>query len=89
MPEVLEEGVTGYIVDGADAAVEAVSRVDAINRRTCRKAFDACFTSARMARDSVAVYEAVLKRAGTQDGRVRRFSYGIRETGARSTVGSL
>lgn len=79
----------GYIVDGADAAVEAVSRLDAINRRTCRNAFDACFTSARMARDYLAVYEAVLKRAGTQDGRVRRFSNGIRETGARSTVGSL
>ena len=60
VPEVLEEGVTGYIVDGVDGAVDAISRLDAIDRRRCRAAFDARFTSLRMAREYVAVYERLI-----------------------------
>jgi glycosyltransferase involved in cell wall biosynthesis len=69
VPEVLEVGVTGYMVDGVDAAVEALTRLDAIDRRQCRSAFDARFTSARMARDYVGVYEALLTGDSTSDRR--------------------
>jgi glycosyltransferase involved in cell wall biosynthesis len=77
VPEVLEDGVTGYIVDGVDAAVSAVSRLDAIDRRQCRVAFEARFTSTRMARDYLDVYDALLAREGAEkagDARVRERS---------------
>ncbi|MGN6652812.1 glycosyltransferase family 4 protein [Trinickia sp.] len=70
VPEVLEEGVTGYMVDSADAATEAVSRLDTIDRRKCRNVFDARFTSARMARDYINVYEALLVQTDSRHGRI-------------------
>jgi len=60
VPEVIEDGVSGYIVDGVDAAVAALSRLDAIDRRRCRRAFEARFTSVRMAREYLSVYDALL-----------------------------
>ncbi len=74
VPEVLEEGVTGYMVEGVDAAVEAVARLDEIDRRQCRLAFDARFTDARMARDYIDVYQALLTREDKRDERVRGLS---------------
>jgi glycosyltransferase involved in cell wall biosynthesis len=57
VPELLEPGVTGWIVDSIDAAVDALRRVDTIDRAACRAAFETRFTAARMARDYVAVYK--------------------------------
>ena len=74
VPEVLADGVTGYMVDDIEAAVEAVARLDAIDRRQCRSAFEGRFTSERMARDYMAVYEALLARHGMRDERVRDLS---------------
>jgi glycosyltransferase involved in cell wall biosynthesis len=56
VPELLEPGVTGWIVDSIDAAVDSLAQVDAIDRAACRAAFEARFTAARMARDYAAVY---------------------------------
>lgn len=72
--EVLEEGVSGFIVDGVDAAVDAVAWVGGIDRRRCRAAFEKRFTSERMARDYVAVYQAVTREASMRDDRVRALS---------------
>ncbi|MGN6669136.1 MAG: glycosyltransferase family 4 protein [Trinickia sp.] len=75
VPEVVEEGVTGYIVDGVDAAVDAISRLDRIDRRRCRAAFEARFTSMRMARDYMRVYDALTMAHGApQDERVEPLS---------------
>jgi glycosyltransferase involved in cell wall biosynthesis len=63
VPEVLEDGVTGYIVDGLDEAVAAVARVDALSRHRCREVFEQRFTAERMARDYVAVYERLVSGA--------------------------
>ena len=57
VPELLESGVTGWIVDSIDAAVEALRQVDTIDRAACRAAFERRFTAERMARDYVAVYK--------------------------------
>jgi glycosyltransferase involved in cell wall biosynthesis len=56
VPEVLEEGVSGYIVDGLDEAVEAVGRLDRLSRAGCRRAFEQRFDARRMALDYVEVY---------------------------------
>ncbi len=57
--EVVDDGVTGFLVDGVDGAVEAVGRVRTIDRAACRAAFEARFTAARMAADYVAVYDGL------------------------------
>src|SRR5205823_468771 len=59
--EILEHGVSGYIVDTLDEAVEATRRVDSIDRRACRRAFERRFTSRRMAQDYVASYERIIE----------------------------
>ncbi len=71
VPEVLEDGVSGYIVDDVGAAVDAVSRLDAIDRRGCRRVFEARFTSARMAREYLNVYDALLNGRVASNGCVR------------------
>ncbi len=56
VPEIVEDGVTGFLVDSVDAAVDAVGRLDALSRATCRQVFEQRFTAERMARDYVAAY---------------------------------
>jgi glycosyltransferase involved in cell wall biosynthesis len=60
VPEVVEEGVSGFIVDSVEEAVAAVRRIDEIDRRRCRQAFEERFTASRMAQDYLAVYERLL-----------------------------
>lgn len=62
VPEVIEQGVTGFVVDDVPSAVRAVHHVSEIDRRRCREVFEARFTAQRMARDYVAVYEALVHR---------------------------
>jgi hypothetical protein len=57
--EVIDEGVTGMIVDSEDAAVAALPAVLALDRPTVRRGFDDRFTAARMAKDYVKVYRAL------------------------------
>jgi glycosyltransferase involved in cell wall biosynthesis len=54
--EVVEEGVTGFIVEGLDQAIEATRAVDRINRRVCRATFETRFSATRMARQYVQLY---------------------------------
>jgi glycosyltransferase involved in cell wall biosynthesis len=60
VPEVIDNGVTGFIVDGLEDAVEAVRKVAALDRQACRRAFERRFTVSRMARDYVTIYERLL-----------------------------
>ena len=60
VPEVIEEGRSGFIVHSIEAAVSALQRLDEIDRRECRRAFEERFTAARMADDYVAAYQAAL-----------------------------
>jgi glycosyltransferase involved in cell wall biosynthesis len=54
--EVLEDGVTGFIVRSQEDAVQAVGRVSALDRRRCRRVFEERFSAARMAQDYLAIY---------------------------------
>jgi glycosyltransferase involved in cell wall biosynthesis len=56
VPEILEEGRTGFIVDNMDDAVAAVERVGNLDRAEVRAAFEERFTVERMARDYLALY---------------------------------
>jgi len=62
VPEVVDENVTGFIVDNVQQAAEAVARIGNISRSGCRNAFERRFTSARMAADYVDIYNLVQSR---------------------------
>jgi glycosyltransferase involved in cell wall biosynthesis len=64
VPEVIEDGVTGFVVDSVAEAVRAVGRVGELSRRRCRQAFERRFTAPRMAQDYLAVYEKLLAQRG-------------------------
>jgi glycosyltransferase involved in cell wall biosynthesis len=57
--EVIDEGLTGMIVDSEAAAVAALPAVLALDRQAVRRRFDERFTAARMAKDYVKVYRAL------------------------------
>jgi glycosyltransferase involved in cell wall biosynthesis len=60
--EVVEEGVTGHIVDSIEEAAVTLRRVVALDRRVVRQRFEQRFTAARMANDYVRVYNSLLAR---------------------------
>jgi len=62
VPEVMEEGATGFIVKELEDAVEAVKRIPELSRERCREVFECRFTASRMASDYVRVYEKVAAR---------------------------
>jgi glycosyltransferase involved in cell wall biosynthesis len=57
VPEVMENGVTGFIVNEIEQAVEAVGRVRDLSRSGCREVFEKRFTARRMASDYVDAFE--------------------------------
>ena len=60
MPELIDDGVTGFLVDNVDEAVEAISRIDEIDRAACRAAVAARFTVDRMADRYLDLYRSLL-----------------------------
>jgi glycosyltransferase involved in cell wall biosynthesis len=60
VPEVMEEGRTGFIVRGVEEAAAAVRRVPELSRKRCREVFEERFTVVRMARDYLRVYERLM-----------------------------
>jgi glycosyltransferase involved in cell wall biosynthesis len=60
--EIIDQGVTGAIVDTMDEAVRMLPQVLALDRRAVRRRFEQRFSSARMAADYVAVYRSLLNR---------------------------
>jgi glycosyltransferase involved in cell wall biosynthesis len=62
VPEVMEEGVTGFIVRDLDDAVKGVNRIRDLSRSRCREVFDKRFAAERMATDYVDVYQRLSDR---------------------------
>ncbi|MCX4160674.1 MULTISPECIES: glycosyltransferase family 4 protein [Paraburkholderia] len=62
VPEVIENGVSGFVVEDEISAVAAVKRLHTLPRETVRKAFEARFSSKVMAKNYVAAYEELLRR---------------------------
>jgi glycosyltransferase involved in cell wall biosynthesis len=56
VPEVMEDDVTGFVVDSVEEAVFAVGRVASLCRRACRGVFEERYDAVRMARDYLEVY---------------------------------
>ncbi len=61
VPEVIDDGRTGFIVESVAEAVEAVDRIAGLDRHACRHAFEDRFDVACMARNYVEVYRRLIK----------------------------
>jgi glycosyltransferase involved in cell wall biosynthesis len=62
VPEIILDGVTGFVVPDVASAVAAVERIDQIDRRVCREHFELNFSSERMAKDYVNIYQQLVHR---------------------------
>ena len=62
MPELIDHGVTGFLVDSVDEAVEAIARIGEIDRARAAAAVAERFTVDRMADRYLALYREVLGR---------------------------
>lgn len=58
--EVLDEGITGFVVDDVEGAVAAVERVERLDRRACRSTFERRFSARRMTLEYVELYERLI-----------------------------
>ncbi|MGD9967889.1 MAG: glycosyltransferase family 4 protein [Hyphomonadaceae bacterium] len=56
VPEVIDHGVTGFIVNDMEAAADAAERIEALDRRGVRDRFETRFTVERMALDYIDIY---------------------------------
>ena len=59
VPEIIEDGLTGFIVEDETSAVGAVNRLSQLNRHAIRKQFEKRFTARRMALDYLAAYRSL------------------------------
>jgi glycosyltransferase involved in cell wall biosynthesis len=78
VPEVIEDGVTGFIVDDEAEAAAAVARLPSLDRRRVRSAFERRFTVERMAQDYLALYRSLPG--------VRRDAARLRRAGGEGTA---
>ena len=60
VPEVVDDGVTGFIVADEAAAAAAARRLHVLDRERIRKVFEERFTAQRMAEDYVALYRCLI-----------------------------
>jgi glycosyltransferase involved in cell wall biosynthesis len=83
VPEVVEESVTGFVVNDIDSAARIVERLPSFDRHRCRQAFDRRFSAARMAGDYLKVYRRLIERH-TRD---RHETRAVRPSPSISSVG--
>ncbi len=67
-PEIVENGVTGFVVEDEIQAVEAVRKTLSLSREVIRQKFEARFTARRMAEDYLRVYRALIDRRAEHNG---------------------
>jgi glycosyltransferase involved in cell wall biosynthesis len=60
VPEIIDDGLTGAIVETMDEAIAALPRVIALDRNKLRQRFEQRFSATRMAKDYVGVYRSLL-----------------------------
>jgi len=59
VPEIVDEGLTGFVVEDINGAIGAVDRLSHLSREKIRRQFETRFTARRMAQDYLAVYRSL------------------------------
>jgi glycosyltransferase involved in cell wall biosynthesis len=67
VPEVIEDGVTGKVVESEEEAIAALPAILSYDRRTVRKRFEQRFTATRMAKDYAGIYRQLSKKSASND----------------------
>ena len=62
VPEVIQDGINGYIVPDIEAALEAVKKLGQLDRKKIRKSFEQRFTASRMTQEYLRIYNRILSR---------------------------
>ena len=65
VPEVMKDGITGFVVSDPDGAVDAIGKLGSLDRKKIRKYFEQHFTVNRMTQDYLRIYERMLHRKKT------------------------
>ncbi len=60
VPEIIDPGITGFLVNDVEEAATAVKSISAINRTACRQQFERRFTARRMSEDYLALYQRLV-----------------------------
>jgi glycosyltransferase involved in cell wall biosynthesis len=63
IPEIIDEGVTGFVCENLEEMVGAIDRISLITRQNCRLAFEERFTVHRMVKEYLALYERICAEA--------------------------
>jgi glycosyltransferase involved in cell wall biosynthesis len=61
VPEIVEDGLTGFVVEGGEEAVAATDRLSRLSRGAIRRRFEERFTARRMAREYLVVYRSLIE----------------------------
>lgn len=61
VPEVIDDGITGFVVDDVAGAVRAFERVATFDRVRCRRVFEERFSARRMAEDYLVLYQKLIE----------------------------
>jgi glycosyltransferase involved in cell wall biosynthesis len=67
VPEIVEDGITGAIVETMEEAIAALPRVIALDRKRVRQRFEQSFSATRMAKDYVGIYRSLLATSAKRD----------------------
>jgi glycosyltransferase involved in cell wall biosynthesis len=70
IPEVIDEGITGYAADSIEEAIGMIDNLLALDRARVRRRFEQRFTARRMAHDYVKIYESLLNKPVTRHRRL-------------------
>jgi glycosyltransferase involved in cell wall biosynthesis len=62
VPEIVEDGLTGFIVERKEEAVAATDQLSRLSRGAIRRRFEERFTARRMAREYLAVYRGLIEK---------------------------
>lgn len=63
VPEIIEHGISGYIVDNMEQAINAALHIDELDRETCRRRFEQRFSVETMTNAYMKVYEKIITKA--------------------------
>jgi hypothetical protein len=86
VPEVIDDGVSGVIVNSMSEAVQAFPELMSLDRKIVRRTFEERFTVRRMAEDYVALYRSLIAKDANMGTNGRRPS---RASGARPEIGAM
>ena len=78
VPEVVKDGVTGFIVENVDEAVRAIARLDIINREAVRSTFERRFSVDVMAANYEVVYANLIRNGHRRDARAETDTLAVR-----------